>query len=180
MGRGNHTARSKYATWWNKKRVSEGFKLEDILELWEGNKPSESHLYSCLGGQKMPSDLIIQNISNIFDVPFDEAKSHFFNDWCGSKSKNPVKIFSSPEEKTVKVDAEWIDDQEIRKEEVMDHHKTGMLDRESMLKKVYGIVDFDTYLIIDEALLVGSSKDVLKNIYGKISFDAYQEVLKCL
>lgn len=160
-------ANGTYRTWWNTKRVNEKVKYSDLVELLGMKKTQRGQLSQYFSGKIMPKEDMIRKIADAFGVSYDEAYSHFFNDWCGSKSKNQVKTFSAPD------DIKEVD-------EVMDDYKTGMLDRESILKKVYGIVDFDTYLIIDEALLVGSSKDVLKNIYGKISFDAYQEVLKCL
>lgn len=107
----------------------------------------------------------------------------------GNKSKNPVETFSAPDDilESPDKDSEIKFDifvgntptEESKKEidEVMDHFKA---DRELILKKVYGIVDFDTYLIIDKALLVGSPSDILKYLYGKISFDAYQKVLMYL
>ena len=167
---GNKGARGRYATWWNTKRVQEGLTYNEMFELLGNVGYSSSYITNCFIGKAMPVDDLIVKIADAFDITFDEAKSHFFNDWGGNKSKIPVgDMIIAPKTETVK-----------QKEEAMDYYKTGMLDRESILKKVYGAVDFDTYLTIDEALLVGSSKDVLKNIYGKISFDAYQEVLKCL
>lgn len=179
-----YTARGHYKTWWNEKRVKANVSYKNIIERMD-TKHSQAHIVNCFIGKSMPSDYLITKICDIFDVPFDEGKSHFFNDWDGHNSKNRLVEQIRPEENPeIKFDIfvgnTPTEEGEKEVDDAMDNYNMGMFDRESILKKVYGNVDFDTYLIIDEALLVGSSNDILKNIYGKIPFDAYQEVLKCL
>ena len=199
-------ANGRYMTWWNAKRINSRIKYTELVELLGLKQSQMGQLSGYFIGKVMPKEDMIRKIADLFDVPYDEAYSHFFSDWGGNKSKNPVKTFSAPDdisdnaiENTDKDNVEipfrsW-DDPEIRKEvdEVMDHYKTDikeddeimddykaapMSDRESILKKVYGVVDYETYILIDKAILTGSYNETLKIIYGKVSFDIYDLVSK--
>lgn len=168
---GNKGARGRYATWWNTKRVQEGLTYNEMFELLGNVGYSSSYITNCFIGKVMPADDLIEKIANTFDIPFDEAKSHFFNDWGGNKSKIPVgDMIIAPKVESVKPKKE---------DNIVEYYNPMFLDRESILKKVYRVVDFEVYVLIDETLLTNSCRsydDILDSIYGKVSRDAYDTV----
>ena len=179
---GNEGARGKYATWWNTKRVKEGVTYKELIELLGDDITySESYVNYAFIGKIMPKEDLITKVADIFGVSFQEAKSHFFNDWGGNKSKIPVgDMIIAPKVESVKPKEEdnWDSDNK-NLVEFCNGNKPMFLDRESILKKVYRIVDFDIYILIDENLLTNSYNsydDILDSIYGKVSRDVYDTV----
>lgn len=71
----------RYMTWWNAKRINEKVKYSELAELLGLNSSQIGQLSRYFIGKVMPKDDMIRKIADIFGVPYDEARSHFFNDW---------------------------------------------------------------------------------------------------
>ena len=195
----NNKANGKYMTWWNEKRIKNKVKYSELLELLELKKGSMSHVCGCFIGKEMPNDDLIAKIANIFDVPFEEAKSHFFNDWAGSKSKK-VEYHSSDDygysEKVIKdlsykdpdhggygyvnnlVDeaVNYVSDDEPEEiEEPIDISR----ERELIMAQIYGKVDYNTFILIKDQLFIDTD-EVLKFIYGQVDFETYEKIHKAM
>ena len=183
---GNEGARGKYATWWNTKRVKEGVTYKELIELLGDDIAySESYVNNAFVGKVMPKEDLITKVADIFGVPFQEAKSHFFNDWAGCKSKVPVgDMILSPKHENENENDDVASEGTILNGVISEVNsqkiKYPYRDRRNILSIVYGHIDFDMFILVDEKLTNGSLDNLLDLIYGKVTFDIFKNVIDVL
>lgn len=181
MSKGYTGARTKFNTWWNKKRLSAKATYYNVAELWNGKAPSDAYFYDCFNGKLMPKDDFIRNISDIFGVLFEEAKSHFFNDWAGSKSKNPlqhaIKADSGKSELSNKVkdsDDYGYSEKVIKDLSYKDPDHGGYGYVNDLVDEAVNYVSDDEPEEIEEPIDISRERElIMAQIYGKVDYNTF-------
>lgn len=179
---------AKYRTWWSNKRIEEHMKHDDILDLWQGKKPSRSYLSDSFNGKIMPNDEFIRQVSVIFGVSLEEAKSHFFCDYDSSKSKKANRVSSvGKDSDKIKQDDSTYKESDVNSlveeavnyicDDEIDEKKNDFYGRELIMSKIYGKIDYNTFILIKDQLFINTD-DVLKFLYGIVDFDTYESIHK--
>jgi transcriptional regulator with XRE-family HTH domain len=190
-----------FNTFWSKKRVENGFKVEDIASYLEISVQTAGQY---LTGQQMPSEDIIRKMCDLFDVDFNEgslAFQHANKEWTSSRGKEHNVIRGPRPEKPVskrhrnrKKPAEGLRlypvHTEIIEEPIPEpvpekpavakiedliaiKSDSDVICRNKILTLLYGQVDYDTFhrFTIDTL-----NDDLIRLIYNKVDLDIFLEV----
>lgn len=128
-------------TFWNRRRIAKGLKIEDISE--KSGVP-EKAIWAYFAGAKMPSDATIEKLCNALDVDVIIGTSEFRKanaNWKRSRSTKPYDLVTE-ESVTSHSNHSGADD------------NIPVSDRHSyiVLKNLYGKVDFETFEKVREVL----------------------------
>lgn len=176
-------ANGKYMTWWNVQRINRKIKYTKLVEMLGMKRSNMSVICNYFIGKSMPSDDMIKKIADIFDVPFREAKAHFFDDWSGHNSKHPVEPFTADDipDSASSSTEHRITPTNVKTTTLPDdkNKKAAVCDASAILSRLYGVVDYATYTLVQENLSDDTHK-VHEFLYGKVPFDVYQKVTEAL
>lgn len=166
MGQQVGKPRASILTFWTKKRMENNLTLEDLSELTGINY---STLSKELTGEQMPPLVHISKLCELFSVDLDEGamqakKAH--TAWVGSHNlaKNALE-----EQKPTISEVKPITPVPVVTE------KANFESSDDVLRKVYGNISYDDFLIIQEKGV--GSKETLRILYDKIDFDTFMKLL---
>lgn len=128
-------------TFWNRRRIAKGLKIEDISEK---SGVSKKAIWAYFAGAKMPNDATIEKLCNALDVDVIQGASEFrkaHTNWKHSKSTKQADSITE-EHVTLNISHSDADDNIP----INDRHSY------TALKNLYGKVDFETFEKVREAL----------------------------
>ena len=165
-------------TEWNKRRVDRGFKLREIA----------SYLHTGVGrvgafftGQQMPPDDIIESLCDYFDVDFLAGKHEFeeaHKHW-DAEHERVLRIPAKRMEKPVKIPKKRgrkpkvvVDPVAVVPTVVTPAPAQETPKVDSILAKLYGKVDYDTYTAV-----ANNCDNAAEILYGKVDYQLYTAVV---
>ena len=204
MSRGKKTPKIAYTifnTFWSKKRVENGFKVEDIASYLNISVQTAGQY---LTGQQMPPEDIIRKMCDLFDVDFNEgslAFQHANREWTSSRGREHEVIRGPRPEKPAtkrhrnrKKQAEGLRLYPVHTE-IVEKPKSepvpekpvvakiedliavksdnDVICRNKILTLLYGRVDYDIFHRFTTDTL---NDDLIRLIYNKVDLDIFLEI----
>lgn len=143
-------------TFWNNKRVESGIKLDDLAEQFH---VSNSCVSTWFTGQIMPTDHIIHQLCELFDVDYNIGHSEFF-----------------------KAHQAYVAKKRVGTKAINRSHNTSLSipNNIDIYEAVYGKLSYDEFRAYIEACANKNVEEAVKYIYGKVDYDVFLNIINLL
>ena len=138
-------------TFWNRRRIAKGLKIEDISEK---SGVSKKAIWAYFAGAKMPNDATIEKLCKLLDVDVIQGASEFR-----------------------KANASWENSKSTKQNDSVNEEPVKQLDKNlTVVKSNTNRSDDDDNVPVSAR----ASYIALKNLYGKIDFETFEKVREAL
>ena len=153
-----HAAFARKSNFWSEQRVKHELKIGEVASMLGLGEKIMGMYFS---GQSMPSDDVVKQICDMFDVPFEKGQlefQHAHNTWKAEHSA--TLTYSSKKKKKIK--------------------PANINTIEDVLKVLYGELSCADFIAIYDFIKMDNVTgiDPLEILYGKVDFETYQKIIE--
>lgn len=167
---------------WSKKRVENNMTANDIAELL-GIKVKTASAY--FTGQSMPSDDLIKDLCDYFEVDFISGKREF--DIAHKKydalHKRELKLSAKTKKKIEEAKKEepaWDDEQTPVEKVAEEIAEVVAIKTDKVMEAVYKKLCYEDYKALMRFVVLNENADIEKWLYTKVDYDTFKEIEKIL
>lgn len=151
---------ARKGNFWSEQRVKNGLQLKDVAQaIGVGEKRAGMYF----SGQTMPSEPVIRQICDLFDIEYGEGELEFQHAHKNWKAEHRAKLTYS-----------------AKKPYQKKPRKTEINSVEDVLEALYGKLSCKDFIAIYDFIKLDNLAgiDPLEVLYGKVDFETYQKIIK--